>query len=78
MLPVWGAMLGKAFGVANYGRAMGLMTPVLMPFSMISPPLAGRIFDVTGDYRLVFEVFFIAVLVSALALTRLPAMRQAG
>jgi hypothetical protein len=71
-------MLGRTFGVVNYGRAMGLMTPVLMPFTLISPPLAGRIFDVTGDYRLVFEIFFVAVVVSALALTRLPAMRQAG
>lgn len=78
MLPVWGAMLGKAFGVANYGRAMGLMTPVLMPFTLVSPPLAGRIFDVTGDYRLVFEIFFVAVVVSAMALTRLPAMRRAA
>jgi MFS family permease len=78
MLPVWGAMLGKAFGVANYGRAMGLMTPVLMPFTLVSPPLAGWIFDVTGDYSLVFEVFFVAVAVSALALTRLPAMRQSA
>jgi MFS family permease len=77
ILPVWGAMVGKTFGVGDYGRIMGLMTVVFMPLILISSPLAGRIFDVTGTYRAAFDIFFAVLVLSALLLTRLkPTARQ--
>lgn len=67
MIPVWGALIAEFFGVENYGRAMGLMTPCGVVPSMLAPLLAGLIHDLTDSYRLVFIVFM-ALLVGALTL----------
>lgn len=64
MLPVWGALMAQAFGVNSYGRVMGLMNPVVMPFNILSPPLAGAIFDRTGSYHLTFILFIVMLLLS--------------
>lgn len=50
MLPVWGALLAKCFGTANYGRVMGLMSPVIMPFNIVGPPALGAVADLSGSY----------------------------
>jgi MFS family permease len=75
ILPVWGAMLGKVFGVANYGHVMGLMTMVYMPLLLVSSPLAGRLFDITGTYRLVFEIFIAVLVLAAVLVTRIQPLR---
>lgn len=72
MLPVWGALMAQAFGVTNYGRVMGLMSPVIMPFNVLSPPLAGAIFDRTGSYQLTFTLFSVMLLI---AVCMLPLIR---
>jgi len=74
ILPIWSAMVGKAFGILNYGRVMGLMNPVTTPLVMLGAPLAGRIYDLTGAYQMVFAIFFAAVVFAGLLLTRLQAM----
>src|SRR5690625_7423456 len=56
MLPVWGSMLALLFVSANYGRAMGMMNPVVTLVVLGAPPLAGRIHDLTGGYKLAFGV----------------------
>lgn len=68
MLPVWGALMAQAFGVSSYGRVMGLMNPVLMPFNILSPPLAGAIFDRTGSYQLTFLLFSALLVIAVCAL----------
>lgn len=68
MLPVWGALMAQAFGVSSYGRVMGLMNPIIMPFNILSPPLAGAIFDRTGSYQLTFIVFSIMLLLAVCTL----------
>lgn len=73
MLPVWGALLARLFGADDYGRVMGMMNPVLMPMTVVAPPLAGRIYDVTGSYRIAFIVFIVALLI---AICLLPAIRM--
>ena len=50
MLPVWGAMTAHAFGLASYGRAMGLMGPLITLCIMPAFPLVGRLFDLSGSY----------------------------
>ena len=68
MLPVWGALMAQAFGVGSYGRVMGLMNPIIMPFNILSPPLAGAIFDRTGSYQLTFVLFSTLLLLAACTL----------
>lgn len=74
MLPVWGSLLARIFGAASYGRVMGLMNPVIMPVTLLAPPFAGLMHDVTGSYRVAFAVFAGILVISLilLPLIRVP------
>jgi len=71
LTPVWAAMMANVFGVANFGRAMGLMTLVTMPLMMLGPMGAGKIYDITGAYTLAFQLFIGTLILAALALVPL-------
>ena len=68
MLPVWGAMMAQAFGLASYGRAMGLMGPIITLCVMPSFPLVGRLYDASGGYVSSLYLFSGVALVAALLL----------
>jgi MFS family permease len=57
MLPVWGAMMAQAFGLLSYGRAMGLMSPLITLCVMPSFPVVGRLVDMSGSYTTVLYLF---------------------
>ena len=57
MLPVWGAMMAKAFGLVSYGKAMGLMGPVITLAVLPGFTLMGRLYDLSGNYQLGISVF---------------------
>jgi MFS family permease len=67
ILPVWNAMVPAIFGVANYGRTMGLMSPVIGLTVTPSFALVGALRDSTGSYVLGFQIC-IGVLMVSLAL----------
>jgi len=71
ILPVWGAMIANLFGAENYGRVMGLMSPLPAIFVTITVPLTGLLFDWTGDYDAPFSLL-IALL--AISLCWIPAI----
>ena len=73
MLPVWGAMMAQVFGIASYGRAMGLMGPVITLCILPSYPVVGRLFDASGSYVSSLYLASAAVIVSALLLLPLRA-----
>lgn len=54
----------RLFSAAQYSRAMGLGYFVKMPFLFIGPPLAGRIYDVTGNYELAILGGIVTILIS--------------
>lgn len=74
LLPLWGAMVGSAFGRHAFGRVMGLMSPMMLPIQILGVPFAGYVFDRSGSYDLAFEFFAGAYLASmvTIALLRLP------
>jgi MFS family permease len=76
MLPVWGAMIGAEFGVASYGRAMGLMMPVIAPFAGAGPLLAGLSMDRTGSYSMALQGFVGVVVIGAMLLIPLRLATQ--
>jgi len=55
LLPVWNALVPRLFGVANFGRAMGLMGPVIAVTTMVVYPIVGNVRDATGSYAAVFQ-----------------------
>lgn len=74
ILPVWGALMAKIFGVANFGQAMGLQGPVITTGALAGLALAGRVHVQTGSYVFAFQIF-VGVLVAAAAvlfLLRMP------
>ena len=68
ILPVWNAMVPAIFGVSNFGRAMGLMSPVISVLVTPAFPLAGYVRDVSGSYVPAFQGFIGALALAALLL----------
>jgi MFS family permease len=57
MLPVWGAMVAKVFGLISYGKAMGLMGPLITLLVMSGFAVVGRLYELSGNYQLCLLVF---------------------
>ena len=71
-LPLWGFLTARAFGPANVGRVMGLMTTVVTAFNLSSPLVFALVFDKTGSYNFAL-IGYMGLLLIALAL--LPRIR---
>ena len=76
MLPVWGALIAHIFGLQSYGRAFGLMGPIITLFVMLGFPLAGRLYDVTGSFSLGLWISSALMVVAAILLVPLRLPRQ--
>ncbi|MGK0501041.1 MAG: MFS family permease, partial [Oceanicoccus sp.] len=73
LLPVWGAMIALLFGIANYGRVMGMMGPVIVVFNLLAVPLTGYLYDQTGSYT---QALTLLVVLLAISLLWIPAIRR--
>ncbi len=49
-VPLWSIMLARIYGPARMGRSMGLMSFMIMPFTLVAPGLFGWAYDVSGSY----------------------------
>ncbi len=74
LIPLWGALVGAAFGRFAFGRVMGLMSPCMLPIQMLGVPFAGWIHDVRGSYDIALGIFLAVygVSMAVLILLRLP------
>jgi predicted MFS family arabinose efflux permease len=57
MVAMQSVLVARIFGQRVVGRVMGIISTVLLVGSLLTPPLFGRIFDVTGSYSAIFMVF---------------------
>lgn len=75
IIPIYGALLARVFGIASYARVMGLMRIVTLMIAMVGAPFAGLVFDMTGAFTLAFQSFALALLVGGIILIplKLPA-----
>lgn len=76
ILPVWGAMVGTVFGVANFGRTMGLQGPTIALVAIPTFWMAGWIYDhprpgEDPSFALAFQIFVGMLCLSAASLTAL-------
>ena len=62
------ALVSAAFGRASFSRAMGLLYTAELPFQLLAAPLAGYLYDSTGDYTAAFRSFMPAFFLAAIAL----------
>lgn len=75
VVPLWATLVGATFERAHFGRAMGLMSPFMMPLHVFGTPFAGLVFDRLGSYDVAFETFIGMYLFSMLLLAALPLSR---
>ena len=78
MLPVWGALMAHLFGLGSYGRAMGLMGPIITLCVMPGFAIIGRMYDSLGSYTPSLYLFTVVCGVSALLLLPLRLPPQHG
>jgi predicted MFS family arabinose efflux permease len=57
MVPIESYVAPRIFGQRAVGKAMGLLSGVILIAMLASPWVFGRVFDVTGSYSAVFWTF---------------------
>jgi predicted MFS family arabinose efflux permease len=72
VVPMQSLLVPRIFGERVVGRAMGLISMVTLCALLASPPLFGRIFDVTGSYTAIFLTFTV---LAAAAMLIVPYLR---
>ena len=71
LLPVYASVIGRVFGPMNFGQVMGLAGLIMLPFGALSPPIAGYLRDIGGNYNLTLAIFCGSFCVAAVILTAL-------
>lgn len=66
MVPIESYLAPRLFGQRAIGRATGLLAGTILIAMLITPPLFGRIFDMTGSYSAIFWTFSGLALLSLL------------
>jgi len=63
--PAFASLLANAFGREAFASALGLATLLMLPFTFFAAPLAGAIYDATGDYDTAFALEIAAFAIAA-------------
>lgn len=69
--PLWSLTLSRVYGPRQIGQVMGIMTFVIMPFTLFSPPIFGWVFDHYGNYNPGFTGYLAMLGLALLCLSRL-------
>lgn len=76
--PLQAALLAREFGARDFAPVMGLIGPLMIPFQISGPPLAGYLFDRQGSYDVAIWIFLGATVVSGMLMAGLPAPAARG
>jgi MFS family permease len=69
-VPLQGAVVGRFFGRARFGKALGTLRPAMFPIQIVGVPFAGWIFDTSGSYTPAFTIFLALYVTAALVATQ--------
>lgn len=72
MMAVYGALIGRLFGVLAFGQVLGLGALVGVPVIVATPLVFGAAFDATGSYELGLSIMVAALAIAALLFALLP------
>ena len=67
LLPLLALIFGARFGVASFGRVMGLVM-LSLTLGATGPLLAGWLYDLTGSYDAVFILFLVLFVPAGIAM----------
>ena len=70
-VPMWGVILARVYGPDQIGKMMGAMSFVIMPFTLLSPPIFGWVFDRTGSYDNAFIGYLVLLAFAMMLLSQL-------
>lgn len=73
--PLRGALVAQVYGRRDFAKVSGLLSPAALPFQILAVPLAGHLYDRTGDYADAFGPFFLVFPVAALLVACVPTRR---
>ena len=57
LLAPLGAYIARQYGAHAFGSALGLITQLILPMTFGGAILAGALYDISGSYRLPFNIF---------------------
>ena len=67
--PLQASLLARGVGARDFGPAMGLIGPMMIPFQITGPPITGYLFDTRGSYEPALWLFLGALVAAAVALS---------
>ena len=73
---IGGMIVGRRFGLAQMGRAMGLMSTAMLPFNLGALQLVGALYDASGSYQSAFQTFLPAVILAGLLILPVQGVGQ--
>lgn len=76
LIPVWSSIIALNFGLHNFGKVRGIMSFMIVGFTMVPGPLAGYLYDTTGSYTSAFAILWWSLpigVVASLLIKRPPA-----
>ncbi len=73
--PLRGALVARVFGRRDFAKVSGLLSPASLPFQILAVPLAGHLYDLSGDYSDAFQMFLFVFPVTALLIAFIPDRR---
>ena len=76
MVPLWSIIMAKLYGPDNMGRSMGLMGTMITPFTLVAPPLFGRIYDISGSYNVALLGYIALLLIIPVLVVMLREQRH--
>lgn len=71
VMPVWSLVISRVYCPQRFGKVMGLLAFILMPFTMAAPPVFGWIYDTTKSYDNGLLAVIALLVLSLLLLTQL-------
>lgn len=74
--PLRGALVARVYGRRDFAKVSGLLSPASLPIQILAVPLAGRIYDQSGDYSDAFRMFLYAFPVCAFLIAFVPARQR--
>lgn len=66
----WSVILAHTYGASRVGETMGKMNLIIMPFSLVAPPLFGWVSDYTGSYGNALVGYMMLLIFALLVLTQ--------
>lgn len=75
-LPLHPYLNSRYFDAASIGGVNGAQAPLMLPLGLVSAPLAGYAFDVSGSFQMAFTGAIVLLLGAALLLVLLPGSGQ--